>query len=86
MLVIGAELEADGFNPGDVEKGDSGGIGKLANGLKRGLSADWVLLNENIFFSGLPGAGWLGLSRMLLKTLEVAEPSLLPLAGCHLLL
>jgi len=83
---VGAELEADGFAPRDVVNGGLGGIGKPANGLKRGLSADWVLLNENIFFSGLPEAVWLGLSRMLLKTLDVAELGLLPLGLCRLLL
>ena len=62
ILVMGVELEADGFALGDVANGESGGI------------------------SGLPEAGWLELSRMLLKTLDVAEPGLLPLGTCHLLL
>lgn len=62
ILVVGAELGADGFALGDVANSGSGGI------------------------SGLPEAGWFGLSRMLLKTLDVAEPCLLPLGTCHLLL
>lgn len=62
ILVVGVELEADGFALGDVANGELGGI------------------------SGLPEAGWLGLSRMLLKTLDVAEPGLLPLGTCHFLL
>ena len=40
ILLVGAELDVDGFAIGDVANGESGGIGKLAKGLKRGLSSD----------------------------------------------
>lgn len=89
ILLVAVELDIDGFALKDAANGplgSTGGIGKLATGLMPGLSADWVLVNENTFFSGLPKAGLLGLSRMLLKTLEVAEPGLFPLEARHLLL
>jgi hypothetical protein len=78
ILLVGVELNVDGLALKDAANGSLRSTG--------GLSADWVLVNENTFFSGLPKAGWLGLSRMLLKTLEVAEPGLFPLDVCHLLL
>lgn len=86
ILVACVKLDAEESSPGDLENGDSEGIGKFANGLERGLSIGWVLFNENVFFSGLPGVGWLGVSRMLLKTLEVADSTLLPLRERILLL
>ncbi len=59
ILFAVPELDIDGCIVEDVPIGDLGsakGIGKLANGLKRGWSSDWVLVNENIF-PGLPEAG-----------------------------
>lgn len=80
-LVEEAGLPVTGFgsnNEGLVAAGlavnvEAGGIGRLANGLKRGFSGDWALVGEGDFFSGLPkfGDAGSGFSRILWKTLEV---------------